>query len=286
MMKSSESIRPPVAPADLERFREVQQLAYRCVGEVGAALRPGITERQAAGRIRRWLLDNGVEDWFHTPFAWFGDRTTLKGMRNPLKFFPSARRLEEGMPYILDVAPVRGGYTSDIGYAGCLGSNLIWERMMDDLAEYRPLILEQVRARRPFSEIYEAVDVLAAKHGYEPAHHVYPGKVLAHQVWHVQNPGPKTIVAGFGNRSLRLLGRSLAEGVREGWSPLWAGGHRSDHEPVPGMWAVEPHLGFRGVGVKFEELMVVTDDDAFWLDDDLPHVRRWMVSTHEETARA
>src|SRR5687767_4160280 len=147
MMKSSESIRPPVAPADLERFREVQQLAYRCVGEVGAALRPGITERQAAGRIRRWLLDNGVEDWFHTPFAWFGDRTTLKGMRNPFKFFPTNRRLEEGMPYILDVAPVRGGYTSDIGYAGCLGSNLIWERMMDDLAEYRPLILEQVRAR-------------------------------------------------------------------------------------------------------------------------------------------
>jgi hypothetical protein len=27
--------------------------------------------------------------------------------------------------------------------------------------------------------------------------------------------------------------------------------------------------------VKFEELLVVTDDDAFWLDDDLQHVRRW-----------
>lgn len=286
MMRLSRSVRPPVEPADLERFREVQQLAYRCVGEVGAALRPGMTERQAAGRIRRWLLDNGVEDWFHTPFAWFGDRTTLRGMRNPLKFFPSTRKLDEGMPYILDVAPVVGGYTSDIGYAGCLGSNAIWDRMMDDLAEYRTLILEQVRERRLFSEIYEAVDVLAAKHGYEPAHHVYPGRVLAHQVWHVQNPGPRTIVAGFGNRSLRLLGRSLAVGFQEGWSPLWAGGHRSDHHPVPGMWAVEPHLGFRGVGVKFEELRVVTDDDAFWLDDDLPHVRRWMVSTHEETARA
>jgi len=22
-------------------------------------------------------------------------------------------------------------------------------------------------------------------------------------------------------------------------------------------------------------LLVVTDDDAYWLDDDLPHVRRW-----------
>ncbi len=275
MMRSKASIPAPGAPEDLARFRETQQLAYRCVGEVGAALAPGVTERQAAGRIRTWLLDNGVDDWFHTPFAWFGDRTTLRGMRNPLKFFPSTRRLEEGMPYILDVAPVVGGYTSDIGYAGCLGSNRIWDRMMDDLAEYRTLILEQVRERRRFSEIYDAVERLALKHGYEPAHHVYPGKVLAHQVWRVRNPGPKTIVAGFGNRSLRLLARSLYAGFEEGWSPLWAGGKRSDHQPVPGMWAVEPHLGFRGVGVKFEELMVVTEDDAFWLDDDLPHVRRW-----------
>lgn len=31
----------------------------------------------------------------------------------------------------------------------------------------------------------------------------------------------------------------------------------------------------RGVGAKFEELLVITDDDAFWLDDDLPHVHRW-----------
>jgi len=50
---------------------------------------------------------------------------------------------------------------------------------------------------------------------------------------------------------------------------------RSDHAPVNGLWAVEPHLGLRGVGAKFEEYLVVTDDDAYWLDDDLPHCRRW-----------
>ena len=26
-----------------------------------------------------------------------------------------------------------------------------------------------------------------------------------------------------------------------------------------------------------EELLVVTEDDAYWLDDDLPHVRRWQA---------
>ena len=185
------------------------------------------------------------------------------------------------MPYILDVAPVREGYTSDIGFSGCLGPNAIFDQMMSDLSEYRTLIVEQVRERRTFREIYEEVDRLAAKHGYTPAHHAYPGKVLAHQVWRVRTPGPRTTVAGFGNKSLRLLARSLREGFLEGWSPLWAGGKRSDHPPVPGVWAVEPHLGFHGVGVKFEELLIVTETDAFWLDDDLPHVRRWQVPVHE-----
>ena len=55
-----------------------------------------------------------------------------------------------------------------------------------------------------------------------------------------------------------------------------AGGRPGAHNaPVAGLWAIEPHLGFRGVGVKFEELLVVIEDDAYWLDDDLPHVRRW-----------
>jgi len=264
---------PPAA--DLARIRGVQALAYRCAERVGSELRPGITERQAATRLRRRLVEEGVEDWFHVPFAWFGDRTTLQGFRNPLKFFPSSRRLEEGMPYILDVAPVREGVTADIGYSGCAGANPIFDQMMGDLAEYRSLILDEVRAGHSFRDIYDAVDRLAAKHGYTPVHHEYPGKVIAHQVWNVRNAGPRTVVAGFGNRSLRLLARSLIVSAGEGWSPLWNGDKRSDHAPVVGLWAIEPHLGFRGVGVKFEELLVVTEDDAFWLDDDLPHVRRW-----------
>jgi hypothetical protein len=42
------------------------------------------------------------------------------------------------------------------------------------------------------------------------------------------------------------------------------------------LWAVEPHIGFRDVGVKFEEILVVTErGETYWLDDDLPHVRGW-----------
>ncbi len=56
---------------------------------------------------------------------------------------------------------------------------------------------------------------------------------------------------------------------------MWNDGRLADHVPAPGLWAVEPHIGFGEVGVKFEELLVITEGDAHWLDDDVPHVRAW-----------
>jgi Xaa-Pro aminopeptidase len=270
------TLAPPRTPtaSEQDQFREVQRLAYRCAEEVAAGLEPGITEKEAAAQMRRWLEGRGVTDWFHLPFAWFGDRTAFQGFRSPLQFFPTGRRLEPGMPYILDCAPILDGFTADIGYTASLGPNRALARILHDLAEHRRLILDQVRERRPLRAIYEAVDQLAARQGFENRHRAYPFGVIAHQV-HRLAPGRGPIVGRFGLRSLAQLARTARIGLRQGWSPLWAGTRLSDHPPTPGLWAVEPHLGLRGVGAKFEELLVVTPDDAFWLDDDLPHVRGW-----------
>jgi methionine aminopeptidase len=263
-------------PADLVKFREVQQLAYAAAQSVARTLEPGVTEKQAARRIREYLVERGVQDWFHTPFAWFGDRTAFRGFRVPLQFFPTNRRLAEGMPFILDCAPVRDGYMADIGYAGCLGTNRIYEQLMDDLSHYRTLIVDRVREGVPLKQIYRDVDALIARQGYDNRHRIYPGRVIGHQVGKVRSRLPKFILAGFGIRSLQtLVGDLIVEHIHHR-SPLWADGDISHHPATPGLWAVEPHIGFRDVGVKFEEILVVTDSGgAFWLDDDLPHVQRW-----------
>jgi Xaa-Pro aminopeptidase len=263
-------------PTDLAKFREVQQLAYTAAQAVGDSLRPGMTERQAAGALRNYLLDHGVEDWFHIPFAWFGDRSAFRGFRTSLQFFPTDRRLTEHMPFILDCAPVRDGYVADIGYSGCLGTNPIFERLIRDLAEYRDLIVTRVNEGLPLGQIYREVDALIVKQGYDNRHRVYPGRVIGHQVGKVRSRLPKLVAAGFGIRSLQTLASELiAERLRHR-SPLWADGKISNHPASPGLWAVEPHIGFRDVGVKFEEILVVTETGrAYWLDDNLPHVRRW-----------
>jgi hypothetical protein len=59
-------------------------------------------------------------------------------------------------------------------------------------------------------------------------------------------------------------------------SPNWNHTRTSDHPPTPGLWAVEPHVGKDGVGAKFEEILVITESDAYWLDEGgLPHHRAW-----------
>jgi Xaa-Pro aminopeptidase len=257
----------------LARARRAQRLAYDAALAVAAELRVGTSERDAAAAMEAWLERAGIDGWFHRPFAWFGERTAFVGMRLPTSFFPTGRRLERGMPFILDVAPIVDGAVADIGYAGCLGDNPLHARMCADLGAHRALILDGVRARRSLATIYADVDRLAARQGWANRHRRYPLGVIAHRVDPIAR-ARRVTVAGFGVSALGSLGRAAIAGWRGGDSPFWNGGRGSAHPPTPGLWAVEPHLGHGGVGVKFEELLVVhADGGAAWLDDDLPHVR-------------
>lgn len=257
-------------------FRELQRLAYECAVAVAADLEEGDTEVATARAMREWMQDRGVADFFHLPFAWFGDRTALR-WRNPWKFFPTDRRLADGDPFILDIAPIRDGHMADIGYSNRLGENAVHEQLLGDLESHRILVLDGVNSGATFQDVYRAVDSLAARQGYEARHRAYPGRVIAHQVGHVSDATPR-FVLGFGLKGLALLGRTAAEAIPAGWNPLWNGSIMSNHRPPPGLWAVEPHLAHAGVGAKFEEILVVTETGATWLDEDLPHVRRWAAT--------
>lgn len=155
---------------------------------------------------------------------------------------------------------------------------------MDDLQAHRQLILSRIQQRHSMAAVSRAVDHLCQQQGVEARHKAYPFSVLAHKVDTVSPRMPVLNLARFGLRSLSELVTQVRNGRREGWSPLWNSTRHSDHAPAAGLWAVEPHLGFQDVGAKFEELLVITDTDAYWLDDALPHVRRWQQRMHEVIA--
>lgn len=278
--------RESYSPDELASIKALQRLAYDCAEDVAAGLEAGVTEREAADRLGDALRAHGVEGYFHTPFAWFGDRAGFYGFRTPswtrpqdnlsfpAQFFPSDKQLEQGMAGILDVAPIRNGLCADIGYAFSLGDNPTLTAAMIHLRDIRVLILEQVRAERTMTEIYAAVDRALEDMGYESAHAMYPSRVLGHKIGRIPlRRLPSVAIAGFDVRTYLYFGKQLLLSLPGlGRAPLWNDARASNARPDPGLWALEPHIRKDGVGAKWEEIMVVTDADAYWLDDDLPHV--------------
>jgi Xaa-Pro aminopeptidase len=273
---------------ELSRFRDVQALAYRCAVEIADGLQPGDTERSAARRLGDRLRREGVDGFFHQPFAWFGDRTCFKGFRTPLDFFPSDRALEAGMAAILDVAPVRDGYGADIGYSFSCGPNAELDRLHAELRAFRELIVDMVGRGESLAEIYRAVEDLLADLGLRNCHRHYPFGVLAHRIFTVPSVSMLTTpLAGFGlaasagllaqtvvSRLPASLAKRLPKALRQG-TPFCNTGPGSDEPPEIGLWAFEPHIARGDIGAKWEEILVVEERRAYWLDDDLPHVHRW-----------
>jgi hypothetical protein len=274
---------------DLEQFRKVQRLAYDCVTDVERRLGAGMTEKQVAGLMDAYLREHGVSEYFHKPFVWFGDRTAFVDFRSDLAFFPTNDRLAWGMPVILDVAPTLGGYAADIGYSCCFGENALLARMQRDLLDYRSLVLEGVKKEHTLRQIYRELDLAIERHGYVNRHRRYPNAVLAHRVTRVAPSAlGRLTLGGFGLSALRFFDREMRafKNGAAAHGPFWNGEQSSERRATPGIWAVEPHIGCEGVGAKWEELLVVTDSDAYWLDDDLPHHHRGGAARKGRIAQA
>lgn len=264
---------------DIAGFRRAQRLAYDCTTFVESSLEEGMTERDASDLLCKRLADAGVRHWFHVPFAWFGDHTALAHDGSAEAFAASDRVLERGMPVILDIAPIVESYVADIGYTFSFGENPQTSKMLDDLEVYRREILSAVRAGRSRQEIYRQVEARMKDQGYENRHRVYPMGVIGHRVTRIAPSAADEKVSGAFGESATAFFRDLLHASKEepGASPFWNehGGAIGESRVSPGVWAVEPHIGRGGLGAKWEEMLVVTENDAYWLDDDLPHVRRW-----------
>ncbi|MFG2824406.1 M24 family metallopeptidase [Kitasatospora sp. NPDC048365] len=251
-------VRRPALPyeeSDLDRYRDLQQLAYGVAERAAGRLRAGMRESDAAERLRQELRAAGIGAFARRPSARFGRRTAgagtpggLPGMGGRLLArLREPERLRDGTPYLLDCVLTAGGRTVGVALAGRLGGNPVWDVLRADLPAYRDLVLREVRRGSPLHRLGRAVDALAARHGYDNPDRGLLGGVIA-----------RSAPARAGDPQRRT-------------GPARPASHA--HRLPPGLWAVSPRVAFRGVGVAFEELLVVTETSACWLDDDLPHAR-------------
>lgn len=260
----------------LDAFRRWQQASYAVLGEVAARLAPGATERDAT----RWAMQayrrEGVQGFFHLPVALFGERTTLPDPWVTESFWPTDRELGAADAVVLDASPIFDGYVVDTSLSLSASPNAEHAAAKADDLAYRASILEAVRAGATFREIAASVDADMRARGDRNCHRLHPEAVLGHRVVRIADPAaaPPPDGSGFDTTVLGWFIEGIAAARSQGTpSPTWNVRPTSDHVPAPGLWAVEPHLARGDIGVKWEELLVVEDNDAYWLDDDVPHCR-------------
>ena len=294
----------PYSAAELDQFRQVQRLGYDMAAAVEAQLSEGMTEADVCRLIVKAQAAHQVTQVFHQPYAWFGPHTVLgegpgpaavgvldltsAGVLPQRSFFPTGAALADGIPLILDLAPAVHGIAADVGYSCVFGQNDTFDELDRGLARIRSFLTDGVRAGETMGTLTRQLQALVGARGWESCHAHYPDRALGHLVFPLESdPAGRSLLPGFGPAAaagLLAAGRAALDDPRA--YPVWNDSARADHRPTPGLWALEPHIARDGVGVKFEELLVVTEDDAYWLDDHLLHTQRWAAAGYSITSLA
>jgi hypothetical protein len=269
--------------SELERFRDLQRLSFSILTNEARRLEPGMTERDVAHRLVATYRREGVKSFFHLPVVLFGERTALPGDWPVGKFFPKKREARANEPVIFDASPLFGEYLVDTSFSFCLGESEAHRTMMRNLAGFRDSVPAAVNVRTSFASIAESVNAKLSELGYEPVHGKHPGAVLGHRA--VKAPRLPFVwrTKGFDSLSLSwFYGNEYAARAHLARSPLWNTTRTSNHAPYDGLWLVEPHAGDGPTGAKWEEILIIQDGHARWLDDEPPHVKQWRLIDHAQ----
>lgn len=263
------ALAPPFpTPEELEGFRRAQDLAFRCVIDIGREIREGWTEQRTAALMDTYLRDHGVRTFFHTSFAWFGAQTRFdsvpKGIWGYWGFLNSRRTFEAGQVVLLDTAPILDGYMADAAFTFSFVPNPELQKLRALLLKFREEIPKLfARPDKKTGDIWHEIDERLQSEGYDNCHQRYPFEAVAHRLHHSRYRRLPGIIGPFSLYSFWSL-------VSRGFFPEVLGPWHSGNKIGP--WAIEPHLGAKGFGAKFEELLVVDAHQARWLTDDVPHL--------------
>ena len=256
---------------ELDDFLARQRLSYAIQASVIGEFYDGITERAAARLLMKAYRAEGVQAWFHLPVVLFGDRTALPDPWTVLSFWPTDRALQCGDAVILDASPIFGDTLVDTSQSFHHGPNDAHDAIAADDLAYRATILDAVKRRATFKEIAVHVDATLTHAGYANRHRLHPGAVLGHRVAKLER-AVEPDSDGFDQMLIGWFVERVAAAAPGVPFPTWNVYDGSDHPPPDGLWAVEPHIARDGIGVKWEELLVIAGADAYWLDDTPPHV--------------
>ena len=258
---------------ELQNFRRYQCLSFQILEDTALGLRAGDSEEATVRKLRKAFHKAGAHNYFHVPVALFGERSAYPGDFGPFEALATARVLQEQDTVILDAAPIFDGYTVDTSHAFNFGNSEAFDRIDRELPILRDLIARSVNDGEKFQQIAWDVDDYIRERGFENCHRKHIGAVLGHLV--TKATSQRLASWSYKGLAVKQVSWFLARSRFSGTTPNWNHTNVCKGVAPHGLWAVEPHLAEGKVGAKFEEILIIDEDGARWLDDDLPHHRRW-----------
>lgn len=219
-----EQLRQVKDPGEISAVAAAVELTDRAFEHVAAMLRPGLTEKQVAWELEKYMREHGAEGMAFEPAVAAGPHSAVP------HHSPTDRPLGEGEPIWIDVGARLAGYCGDLTRSFCLG-----------------------RADERFQMIYDLVlrAQLAAEAGLRAGLIGVEGDALARDV---------IAAAGHGDAFGHSLGHGIGLAVHEAPRVSRLG---QDLLQVGMVASVEPGVYLAGWGgVRIEDVVVIEEGGA------------------------
>ncbi len=111
-----ESLRAVKEPEEIQLISQAAEITDRAFEYIKNEIHPGMTEKEVAWEIERFMRENGSQT---LPF----DIIVASGPNSALPHAkPSQRQISPGEPVVIDIGARCGGYSSDLTRTICLGT--------------------------------------------------------------------------------------------------------------------------------------------------------------------
>jgi Xaa-Pro aminopeptidase len=126
---------------EIELISQAAALGDRCFSHILGFIKPGLSEKEVAAEIERYLFENGAEGLAFPTISVSGERSCLPHGE------PSDKRIEKGEFLTLDFGAVVGGYCGDMTRTLAIGSATPeMRRVYDTVLEAQLAAMDFLRA--------------------------------------------------------------------------------------------------------------------------------------------
>jgi Xaa-Pro aminopeptidase len=190
-----ESLRAVKEAGEIELISQAAEIADAAMAHIRGNIRPGMTEKEAAWEIEKFMREQGSQP---VPF----DVIVASGPNAALPHAqPSARAIQSGEPVVIDIGAKVGGYTSDLSRTVCLDdSDETYKKVYDTVLGAQAGAMAMIKAGMSGGEADQLARIIIEEGGYGEAfgHGLGHGVGLAtHEAPRLGPNSPEELVDGM-----------------------------------------------------------------------------------------